>query len=77
MIFNTLGTPSEEVIAKIDKPDARKYVRCFQERPEQPLNDLRRFRSLSPAALELLQGMLRLDHEERITIVEVPMDYSI
>merc|ERR1712151_477443 len=32
-IFDIIGTPSEAEIEALDREDAKKYVKCFKERP--------------------------------------------
>jgi mitogen-activated protein kinase 1/3 len=70
VIFNILGTPSEEVVEKLDKPDAKRYVRCFRHRAPVPLSELDRFADSSMDALDLLNKMLVIDAETRITVDE-------
>ena len=68
VIFNILGTPTDEVIEKLDKQDAKKYVRCFNQRSASPLLSYERFQKSSPDAIDLLSKMLVLDADERITV---------
>lgn len=68
VIFNVLGTPSEHAIEKLDKIDAKRYVRCFRERPRVNWDDMSRFAGSSPEALDLLDKMLVLDASERIDV---------
>ena len=70
VIFNILGTPSNDVIEKLDKQDAKRYVRCFTKRSCCPLVSLDRFRSSSADAIDLLGQMLKIDADTRITVDE-------
>lgn len=70
MIFNVLGTPTDEFINKLDKSDAKKYARCFKERAGVTFSDMDRFLGTSPEAIDLLSKLLTLDPECRITIDE-------
>lgn len=68
IIYNLLGTPSEAEITKLDKQDARRYVRCFRPRQKLPFPSMSRFQGSSVESLDLLERMLVLDSSERITV---------
>ncbi len=68
VIFNILGTPNNEVIEKLDKQDAKRYVRCFTRRTPCALVSLGRFRNSSTDAIDLLGQMLKIDADARITV---------
>ncbi|GBE59664.1 cell-cycle-associated kinase MAPK [Babesia ovata] len=68
IIFNVIGTPSEEDIAAIAKPDVRRYVRMFHKRNGVDL--YKRFRATPPLAVDLLQRMLVFNPEKRIKVSE-------
>jgi hypothetical protein len=82
MIFNLLGTPPEEATNKLEREDAKRYIKCFAARPGDGLEQ--RFPHLSHAGLdgsgssllELLGLMLRFNPVERITVPQA-LEHSI
>eukprot|EP00392_Amoebophrya_sp_AT5.2_P005187 g5196.t1 len=68
VIFNILGTPSEATVEKLDKIDAKRYVRCFRERRRLNWDELPRLAGSSAEALDLLDKMLMLDAGDRIDV---------
>mmetsp|Transcript_88971 Transcript_88971/g.203495 ORF Transcript_88971/g.203495 Transcript_88971/m.203495 type:complete len:427 (-) Transcript_88971:183-1463(-) len=68
IIFDTLGTPSDEVIDQLEKPEARKYIRLFRQTPGTGLRH--RYPGTSEEGLDLLERMLVFDHRARITVDE-------
>ncbi|AFZ80232.1 mitogen-activated protein kinase 2, putative [Theileria equi strain WA] len=68
IIFNVIGTPSEEDVDSIEKPDVRRYVRLFGERPS--VNLYERFHGTSGEAIDLLSKMLTFNPSKRITVKE-------
>jgi len=68
MIFNVIGTPPRSCIEKLEKEDAKRYIRCFAERDSTALNSIDRFKGASPAAIDVLTKMLLFDPIDRITV---------
>lgn len=68
VIFNVLGTPSEEDIEALEKDDARRYIRFFSKRDGRDLAE--RFSASSPEALNLLKRMLVFNPKKRISVDE-------
>ncbi|GFE53759.1 cell-cycle-associated kinase MAPK [Babesia ovis] len=68
VIFNVIGTPSEEDIAAIVKPEVRRYVRMFH--PRKGIDLYKRFKGTPPAAVNLLEQMLAFSPEKRITVAD-------
>jgi len=68
MIFNVIGTPTRSAIEKLEKEDAKRYIRCFAERDMKPIHSIDRFKGASSAALDALSKMLVFDPTERITV---------
>ncbi|KAK8745399.1 hypothetical protein OTU49_000172 [Cherax quadricarinatus] len=62
------GTPDEETLAKITSDEARNYIRSL---PQMRKKDFRQvFRGANPLAVDLLEKMLELDSERRVTAVQ-------
>lgn len=62
------GTPDEETLAKITSEEARNYIRSL---PHMRKRDFRQvFRGANPLAVDLLEKMLELDSERRVTAVQ-------
>jgi mitogen-activated protein kinase 1/3 len=68
MIFNILGTPSEDDIECLEKADARKYIQCFTKREGLGLGE--KFKNSSLDAIDLLSKMLQFNPRRRITVDE-------
>jgi mitogen-activated protein kinase 1/3 len=68
MIFNILGTPSEDDIDCLEKADARKYIQCFTKRDGQGLGD--KFKNSSSDAIDLIAKMLQFNPRKRINVEE-------
>jgi mitogen-activated protein kinase 1/3 len=66
MIFNILGTPEEEDIECLEKPDARRYIGCFTKREGAGLES--KFRNSGQDALELLTKMLKFNPWKRVAV---------
>merc|ERR1719210_3196916 len=69
MIFNCLGTPTEEERAFLQREDAKKYLDCFRPRQGQGLQE--RFRHAGPDALEVLEDALWFNPERRSSVNEL------
>ncbi|XP_954376.1 Map2 kinase, putative [Theileria annulata] len=68
LIFNVLGTPSEEDINCIQKADVRRYVKFFAKRGFQDLRT--KFKGASLESIDLLKKMLTFNPEKRISVFE-------
>ncbi|ORM39663.1 Mitogen-activated protein kinase 7 [Babesia sp. Xinjiang] len=68
VIFNVIGTPNEEDIAAIAKPEVRRYVKMFH--PRKGIDLYKRFKGTPPPAIHLLQQMLTFNPEKRITAAD-------
>jgi len=68
MIFNVIGTPTRQAIEKLEKEDAKRYIRCFAERDSKPIQTIDRFKGASLAAIDSLAKMLVFDPTERINV---------
>lgn len=77
VIFNVLGTPTDAEVEKLDKSDAKRYVRCFAQRKGVGCGELGdapdfaqldRLKGCSGDALDLLSSMLVLDKDNRVQV---------
>lgn len=69
LIFQTLGTPTEQELVKlVENRRAREYIRSLPKHPK--INWRRRLPNASAAALDLLDRMLQFDPRLRITATE-------
>lgn len=67
-IMNIVGTPSEDFLLKVQSEEARNYIRNL---PYMPRKDFRQlFPTASPSAIDLLERMLVLDPDHRISVVD-------
>ncbi|KAL8271443.1 hypothetical protein Esti_004644 [Eimeria stiedai] len=68
VIFNVLGTPSEEEIEALESEEAKQYIRTFAPKEAHDLAE--RFSASSPEALSLLKRMLVFNPKRRISVDE-------
>ncbi|KRX09132.1 Protein kinase-like domain [Pseudocohnilembus persalinus] len=68
LIFENLGTPSEQEISQIPKKKYRDLVRQFL--PKQPKPWQRLFPRASPEAIDLLSKLLCFDSKKRLTAAQ-------
>jgi len=68
MIFNVIGTPEDEDIKKLEKEDAKRYIRCFEKREAKPLKKMTRFSGSSDNSIDVLEKILTFDPVKRITV---------
>jgi len=68
LIFNLLGTPSDKDVAKLEREDARRYLRCFAEREGGGLKG--RLPHAEAGSVDLLERMLRFNPSERVIVEE-------
>ncbi|XP_038049377.1 mitogen-activated protein kinase 14-like [Patiria miniata] len=67
-IMNLTGTPDDELIAKIMSEDAKNFVRSQPYKPKKDFDTF--FIGANRSAVDLLEKMLKLDVDERITAEE-------
>ncbi|KAI8117611.1 mitogen-activated protein kinase p38b [Lucilia cuprina] len=65
LIMEILGTPPEDFMQKISSDSARNYIRSLPVMQRRNFRDV--FRGANPQAIDLLEKMLELDAEQRIT----------
>uniref|UniRef100_A0A095CBV3 mitogen-activated protein kinase n=2 Tax=Schistosoma haematobium TaxID=6185 RepID=A0A095CBV3_SCHHA len=68
LILNLLGKPDEEFMKKINSPEARGFIRDISKC--EPQNLYTYFSSFSSDAVDLLQKMLHLDPDRRLTAAQ-------
>ncbi|CAN9498758.1 unnamed protein product [Ophioblennius macclurei] len=67
-IMKLTGTPAQEFVSKLDSDDARSYIKSL---PKVEKKDLRKeFPTSNPHAVSVLDRMLLLDPEKRVTAAE-------
>lgn len=66
IIFNLIGSPTAEDIAKIPNPRSREKVARMPKKAPKDFSTM--FRDANPLALDLLKRLLTFDPEKRITI---------
>ncbi|KAG7471982.1 hypothetical protein MATL_G00103810 [Megalops atlanticus] len=67
-ILNLTGTPHPSLVQKMQSKDARSYVQSLP--PQKKKNFREVFSSMDAKAVEILEGMLLLDPEKRMTAKE-------
>lgn len=65
LIMEILGTPGEEFMKKISSESARNYIKSLKVMKKRDFKDV--FRGANPVAIDLLEKMLELDADKRIT----------
>jgi len=68
MIFNLLGTPSDEDVDLLEREDAKKYMRCFSKRPGEGLRS--KFPAPDDDSIDILFHMLRFNPAARIRVAD-------
>lgn len=66
VIFNLLGTPSEEEISHLERDDAKRYLKYFAIRAGEGLRS--KFPHVDSDAVELLGSMLRFNPADRVSV---------
>ncbi|VTZ68714.1 mitogen-activated protein kinase 2, putative [Plasmodium chabaudi chabaudi] len=66
IIFNIIGTPTEDDLKNISKPEVIKYIKLFPHR--KPTNLKQKYSSISEDGINLLESMLKFNPNKRITI---------
>ncbi|XP_051518277.1 STKc_p38 domain-containing protein isoform X1 [Myxocyprinus asiaticus] len=64
-ILNLTGTPNSTLVQKMQSKDAQSYVRSLPVQRKKAFKDV--FPAMNPSAIDLLEDMLVLDPEVRIT----------
>nr|XP_020468234.1 mitogen-activated protein kinase 14A-like [Monopterus albus] len=64
-ILNLTGTPPTSLVQKMQSTDAQSYVRSLPPQKKKNFNEV--FPSMDRNAVDLLEGMLLLDPEKRLT----------
>uniref|UniRef100_A0A6I8S0D8 mitogen-activated protein kinase n=1 Tax=Xenopus tropicalis TaxID=8364 RepID=A0A6I8S0D8_XENTR len=67
-IMEVVGTPNSEFLLKISSEHARRYIESLPYMPQQDLKEV--FHGANPLAIDLLEKMLILDSDKRITATE-------
>uniref|UniRef100_A0A4W3JCH5 mitogen-activated protein kinase n=1 Tax=Callorhinchus milii TaxID=7868 RepID=A0A4W3JCH5_CALMI len=67
-IMEVVGTPCSELLKKISSEHARKYIESLPYLPQRDLKEL--FIGANPLAIDLLEKMLILDTDKRITATD-------
>jgi serine/threonine protein kinase len=69
LIFNILGTPTEQDMAAITNEFAMQYIASLPTRPKVPLAKVIG-RAVNPLAIDLLEKMLTFDPKKRLSVDE-------
>merc|ERR1712223_1321786 len=64
-ILTLCGTPNEETLSKITSEEARNYIRSLNFMPRKNFSEV--FKGANPLAIDLLEKMLDVDADRRIT----------
>ncbi|XP_067090168.1 mitogen-activated protein kinase 12 [Osmerus mordax] len=67
-IMKITGTPTQEFITKMKSQDAKNYIKSLPRAPKKDLQQL--FLKAKPQAVTVLERMLLLDPERRVTAAE-------
>jgi len=62
------GTPTDETLSKITSEEARNYIRSLPKMEKKNFHEV--FKGANPLAIDLLEKMLELDADKRITAEE-------
>jgi len=65
VIFDVIGTPTKQEIESFENKNVRKYLNKFFKRKH--IDWSKKFKGSSKRALDLLEGLLKFDREERYT----------
>ena len=70
VIFDVIGSPSEESMGFVTDPNAVLYLKSLSQKKKSKINFKARFPGSSEESLDLLQKMLIFDPNKRITVKE-------
>jgi len=68
MIFNLLGTPSEEEIVSLEREDARRYIHCFASREGEGVRS--KYPHVEGESVDILERLLRFSPKERLSVTQ-------
>jgi mitogen-activated protein kinase 1/3 len=68
LIFDVIGTPSEDDLKFLTNPDALTWIRSLERTPKIPWAQL--YPNANPLALDLIDKMLKFDPNQRISVAE-------
>ncbi|ETO05821.1 mitogen-activated protein kinase 13 [Reticulomyxa filosa] len=68
VIFDVIGTPTREAIAKIADEKAQRHLLNLPYKPRTDFSQ--KFPGTSPEGIDLLNGLLEFDFEKRLTVDE-------
>jgi len=68
LIFNVLGTPSDDDMRFITNPKARNYIKSLKKRPPKPFKQI--YKNATDAATDLMEKMLQFNPSRRISVDE-------
>jgi len=66
LIFNVLGTPSDDDMTFITNPKAKNYIKSLKKRPPKPFSKI--YKNASEAATDLMEKMLQFNPGRRISV---------
>lgn len=66
MIFDLIGTPSEQDLANLERDDAKRYIKHFNVRVGQGI--AQKFSWADPQSISFLEQMLRFSARDRISV---------
>mmetsp|Transcript_9963 Transcript_9963/g.21911 ORF Transcript_9963/g.21911 Transcript_9963/m.21911 type:complete len:421 (-) Transcript_9963:206-1468(-) len=66
MIFNLIGTPTEDELALIERDDAKRYIRCFAARQGEGFRA--KFPHVEANSVDILEKFLRFNPQERPSV---------
>lgn len=67
-IFKMMGTPTEQEVESLDKPESKKYLRCFEKQAGEGLK--KRFPHVEDHSIDILDRMLKFDPKKRLSVAE-------
>jgi len=68
MIFNLLGTPSDEDCEKLEREDAKRYIKCFAKREGEGIRSKFKGDVVTDDMCDILSKMLQFNMKERISV---------
>jgi len=74
VIFNLIGTPSEEMVGELLHKDTVTYIKCFKDREGEGMKS--RFPWVEQESLDILEKMLKFNPKDRVKVTEA-LEHSI